>query len=90
MGIIFRCLSESLFLLAYTYTQSAHFFFPPFPSPMTPNSIVERHPIIMKEPEDWEAAYLEMQEEIMKHGKVCKTRSHAEKNFGLVYFLLAL
>jgi len=24
----------------------------------------------MKEPEAWEAAYMEMQEEIMKHGKV--------------------
>ena len=39
--------------------------------PNTDNdSIVERLPIIMKEPEAWEAAYMEMQEEIMKHGKV--------------------
>lgn len=34
------------------------------------DSIVERLPIIMKEPEAWEVAYMEMQEEIMKHGKV--------------------
>jgi hypothetical protein len=26
----------------------------------------------MKEPEAWEAAYMEMQEEIMRHGKVTK------------------
>ncbi|GAB5031249.1 39s ribosomal protein mitochondrial [Nannochloropsis oceanica] len=32
-------------------------------------SIVERLPIIMKEPEAWEAAYMEMQEEIARHGK---------------------
>ena len=39
---------------------------------MNNNSIVERLPIIMKEPEAWEAAYMEMQEEIMRHGKVMK------------------
>ena len=33
-------------------------------------SIIERHPIIMRDPEPWEADYFAMQEEIMQHGKV--------------------
>jgi hypothetical protein len=40
------------------------------------HSIIERHPIIMRDPEPWEAEYYAMQEQLMQHGKVRLNASH--------------
>lgn len=33
-------------------------------------SVIERHPIIMKDPEPWEKAFFELQARLMQQGKV--------------------
>jgi hypothetical protein len=33
-------------------------------------SVLERHPIIMRDPETWEQEFWQIQRELMQHGKV--------------------